>query len=235
MVLFEKFLSKQGWLHNLYFSRKNDSSFGCPCDCGQGPVNMTCHDCDKYPGMCEECFIEYHRFNPLHWPRVWDQEWGFLVCCDISVLRQRTCAINMSSCEGQCCRFGPPPLLFPWYPHQLWESSSYSLASGQSEGVIFTIVDCNRIHSTHVRFCWCEGDPNQVEQLMSLGLFPATLDCPEMAFTFHVLKQFQIACLQGKISCYNFMDSLMCLIDGAFPFDVVVSLQCDSDQLVTDE
>ncbi|PBK85147.1 hypothetical protein ARMGADRAFT_891863, partial [Armillaria gallica] len=72
----------------------------------------------------------------------------------------------------------------------------------------FIIVNCNGVHSMQVCSCYYQGDPNQVCQLMLMGLFPATLDQPKIAFTFQVLKQFQIACLQGKISAYNFINSL---------------------------
>lgn len=227
-ILFNKFLSKRRELHDLYFAYKTDSRFDTLCDCGRGTITTVCHDCDKYPATCQECFIEYHHFNPLHWARVWDSQRGFLTCCDISVLKERTHTINMGHCEGQCHGFGPPPSPFPYHRSNedttKSRSSSHSTPCIQSGEIMFTIVDCNGIHATRVRFCYCTGDLDRVKQLMMLGLFPAMVNHPETAFTFRVLKQFQIVRLQGKISSYDFIDSLMCLTDGAFLFDVTVHL-----------
>lgn len=223
-TLFDKFLSKHHELHELYFSCKAGPAPETICDCGQGIAMMICHDCDKYSITCEECFIDYHHYNPLHWAWVWDAKWRFFTHCDISVLYQPKYAINMSSCKGLCLGFGPSPSPFPHYlyANAMGEDYSHTPPCAKTNMVLFLIVDCNGVHSTRVRFCWCEGDPDHVKQLMRLGLFPATVDHPEMAFTFCVLKQFQIAHLQGKILCYDFIDSLSHLIDGAFPFDVIV-------------
>lgn len=202
--------------------------FGSLCNCGRGTVTTICHDCDKYPVTCKKCFIKYHCFNPLHWAWVWDSDRDFLTHCDISILREHTYAINVADCKGQCHGFGPPPSLFPYHRSNedtmTSQSSSHSPLCRQSGEIMFTIVDCNGIHSTWVRFCYCKGNPDRVKQLMLLGLFPATVSWPETAFTFHMLKQFQIVCFQGKISAYDFIDSLMGLTDGTFLFDVMVRL-----------
>ncbi|PBL03907.1 hypothetical protein ARMGADRAFT_911721, partial [Armillaria gallica] len=60
--------------------------------------------------------------------------------------------------------------------------------------------------------------------LMCLGLFPATLKHHETAFTFWVLKQFHVLFLQDKILSYNFINSLACLTDGAFWFNLLVCI-----------
>jgi len=81
----------------------------------------------------------------------------------------------------------------------------------------FILVDTNGIHNTKIRLCECSSashDP--VEQLMSAGLFPATLKQPRMAFTFRVLRQAHLMNLESKAAMYDFVGTLRRLTDNAF-------------------
>jgi hypothetical protein len=128
---------------------------------------------------------------PTHWAEIWDEDHGFFVRHDISVVEPGGYATQLGHHGGECpCS---PPDRF------------------------FILVDTNGIHNTKIRFCECSStSASQVEQLMSLGLFPATLKQPRMAFTFRVLRQAHLMNLESKAAMYDFVGTLRRLTDNAF-------------------
>jgi len=152
---------------------------------------VRCHDCLQYQPSCRHCFINAHRSMPTHWAEIWDDDQGFFVKHDISVVEPGGYATQLGHHGGECpCS---PPDRF------------------------FILVDTNGIHNTKIRFCECSStSPDQVEQLMSLGLFPATLKQPRMAFTFRVLRQAHLMNLESKAAMYDFVGTLRRLTDNAF-------------------
>ena len=156
------------------------------CHCGRGLKRSTqCSDCVDYPTTCPECFIDYHKHSPYHWARVWDPERRFFSRTDISMLREGGYAINLGHCGTEC------PL--------------------QRNPIIMTIVHTNGIHTTKVHFCDCPGYQNdRVQQLMRAQLFPGTGKRPTTAYTFAVMKQYELLRNQGKLSAYDYSYVLMC-------------------------
>ncbi len=207
-------------------ARKVDRCTGTPCPCGHGDHLVTCHDCHKYPVQCADCFLDYHCYNPFHWALVWNNERNFFSRKDISSLQGRSYAINSAECEGTCHGLECLPACACKSASTNTATSHHDIPHGTSKSdcaVYLTVVDTNGIHSMRMQFCYCQGEPDRVKQLMAMGLFPATLDLPATAFTFKVLKQFQLMRMQGKIAGHDFVISLSQLTDGAFPSECTVS------------
>jgi hypothetical protein len=136
----------------------------------------------------------------MHWAEVWDFEQGFFVRHDIAMLRDDIASINLSH-------------------------SGYPCPSGHATNLLFHVIDTNGIHQTKIRFCACEGFADRPDQLMCADLFPATMKQPTTAFTFHVLRQFHLHHLEGKVSAYDFIGALRRLSDNAFPQRIPVCLE----------
>lgn len=73
----------------------------------------------------------------------------------------------------------------------------------------FEVLDLTGQHTVTISFCGCSGAPHQRVQLLRLGWFPATTNRPNTAFTFDLLNTFQLINLQGKLSVYDFYQSLL--------------------------
>ena len=88
--------------------------------------------------------------------------------------------------------------------------------------MMFQLFHLNGCHGTKIRFCRCTTASDR-EQLMNARLFPATLESPESAFTFELLKFFHLLQLQSKASTYDFAETLRRFSDNAFPVNTIVS------------
>jgi hypothetical protein len=86
------------------------------------------------------------------------------------------------------------------------------------------IVLINGFHNTSVEFCACNSAAALPYQLIDAGLFPATLEQPETAFTFELLDAFQKLSLRSKINAYDYHRSLQEMTNAAFVHDVPVSI-----------
>ena len=60
-------------------------------------------------------------------------------------------------------------------------------------------------------FCKCSqnGSPENYQQLLRVGLYPASLIRPQTAFTFDLLDTHQKISLQGKLNLYDFYNAIM--------------------------
>lgn len=73
----------------------------------------------------------------------------------------------------------------------------------------FEILDLSGQHTISVYFCGCFGALHEHVQLLWTEWFPASISQPNSAFTFDMLDTFQLINLQGKLSAYNFYQSLI--------------------------
>ena len=154
-----------------------------------------CTDCFQSPVTCEECFVQNHRTQLFHWVERWNG--SFFVREDICALSP---TIHLGH-QGQAC-------------HNV---------SCVTDGVKFTVIHTNGIHSTRLAFCSCISAPNRMQQLLQAQLFPATTDQPTTAFTFNVLREYHIHSLESKQSAYSYMGALRRLTNNTFIDDVPVS------------
>ncbi|KAL0569928.1 hypothetical protein V5O48_012031 [Marasmius crinis-equi] len=170
-----------------------DSALNLDCDCGKGKRLVQCQDCQDFDICCSECWLEQHRYNPWHWARVWVG--SFFVRSDISVLRKEGFAVQLGH-HGLPC----PTLDNP-------------------RPVKFTVAHSNGVHGTLLSFCNCTS-ASRVQQLMKSRLFPATALEPETAYTFPMMREYDILSLQGKIPAYDWIHGLRRLTDNAHTYSV---------------
>ncbi|KAF9030929.1 hypothetical protein BJ165DRAFT_1358497 [Panaeolus papilionaceus] len=154
------------------------------CSCGHSQRSVTCFDCFNAPITCVQCFVQGHQHQPLHWAQRWNTTLQFYERMDMCKL-DPTFQLNLGH-SGDPCPSG----------------------DGKSGIESMKIVDVNGIHVTRVRFCQCRGPPNRMEQLLVHQLFPGTPTSPRTAFSFAVMRHFQMLQLEAKISAHHFCTSL---------------------------
>ena len=84
---------------------------------------------------------------------------------------------------------------------------------------MITVVDITGIHEIRLRFCRCQklDDHPIAEQLLNAGLFPSSFKKPRTVFTFRVLKDFDLANLEGKTAAFKYYSKLKRLSSNIFP------------------
>jgi len=84
-------------------------------------------------------------------------------------------------------------------------------------------VDVLGVFQHRLRWCQCQQAEPAYAQLLRLGLYPASIERPETAFTFSLLDYFHIDAVECKTSANNFFNKLRRLTNSLFPHDVPVS------------
>ncbi|KAG2057847.1 hypothetical protein BDR06DRAFT_877301, partial [Suillus hirtellus] len=83
------------------------------------------------------------------------------------------------------------------------------------------IVHSTGVYSHCVSWCQCPGaDKDRYLHLLKARLFPASITCPQSAFTFDVLDHFLIDALECKTSAMSFYQKLRCFTNNAFPHKI---------------
>lgn len=81
----------------------------------------------------------------------------------------------------------------------------------------FCALDVNGHHTLNLSFCGCDRAAqagSYVQQLMRAELYPATHVEPNTAFTFRMLEHYHLQCDQGKITMYDYYETLERLTDN---------------------
>ena len=81
----------------------------------------------------------------------------------------------------------------------------------------FCAIHINGRHSLPIHFCACDRASDSgtlVQQLLRHGLYPATTTEPNTVFTFALLEHYHIQSLQGKISMFDYYETLDRLTDN---------------------
>ena len=81
----------------------------------------------------------------------------------------------------------------------------------------FCVFDINGRHTFSVLFCSCDRAHDSgtfAQQLLRYELYPATHHEPHTAFTFRMLEHYHIQSVQGKISMFDYYESLDRLTDN---------------------
>ncbi|KAJ7212719.1 hypothetical protein GGX14DRAFT_313533, partial [Mycena pura] len=142
---------------------------------------------------CRQCFLRQHRRSPTHWAAVWSPTEKFFRKTDISRIRTNS-AIYLGH-DGDFCEHSAPR------QH-------------------FTLADTNGVHPTVIAFCGCPDAPAHWKQLLTAGIFPATIQSPQTGFTFRVLEQWREYRHQGHLSIWDFTHILQRLADPWIPTSV---------------
>lgn len=79
---------------------------------------------------------------------------------------------------------------------------------------VLVVMHGNGIHEVSVRYCDClQAVPRRI-QLLRNGWYPATVYMPATCASFEALELFHAATLTGKLSGYNFYQTLVYLTDA---------------------
>ena len=130
--------------------------------------------------------MQAHQTAPFHWAQEWTGQF---------FARKDLCKLGLVYTLGHAGDICPSTL-------------------GDDGGIRFIVVDVNGIHTTRLRFCSCPGSGTHARQLTKARLFPATIERPETAFTFDVLKQFHIHCFESKRSAFDYIGALRRMTDN---------------------
>lgn len=84
------------------------------------------------------------------------------------------------------------------------------------------VVDRTGVHSLRIEFCRCLNHPSDVDQLLDMGLYPASQQRVKTCFTFDVLDDFLLDNLECKTSALNFYSRLRRVTDPVLPDRVPV-------------
>ncbi|KAJ3748192.1 hypothetical protein EV360DRAFT_76305 [Lentinula raphanica] len=139
--------------------------------------------------LCSSCWVDQHKHHPLHWAEVWDDTRGYFSRQDILTVPAQGYSIPLGHGGTRCPKATEPLLL--------------------------NLVDVNGIHATRVSFCQCV-DHSKWRQLFDANFFPATIDQPQTAFTFELLRYWMILNLQSKITAHHFVAALRHQTDNVF-------------------
>jgi hypothetical protein len=206
MKAFEPFFED---LQNAIFASRSDSAAGQPCPCSNKAGNadateaasealFKCMDCFVTSVTCSGCAVKSHTHHPFH--RV--ARWNGQFFQDVS-LSQLGLTLHLGH-NGHPCPNG----------------------STVQAGRTFVIVHTNGFHRMAIAFCACRSDKGdavpQFRQLVTAGLFPATLTQPESVFTFDVLDNWHQHALTSKKSAHDYHDALRRLTNPVFLSDVPV-------------
>ncbi|KAH9936583.1 uncharacterized protein B0H18DRAFT_868044, partial [Fomitopsis serialis] len=160
---------------------------GAQCACGQAPATVRCGDCLQAPLQCCSCLVSSHARNPFHWIDKWTGR--FLEKQDLSDIG----LVVYLGHHGDRCRYLRPT----------------------ATPITYTITHSNGIHRVRLHECHCPHKLDTVSQLLRAGLFPATLERPESAFTFDVLRQWDLHFLASKKGAYDYFEALRRLTDNS--------------------
>jgi hypothetical protein len=181
-------------LQNAILDRCHDPDIGKNCSCGAGITLFRCQECFDPEPSCQPCLLKSHLQQPFH--RV--QEWT-----GSHFVRRDLGDLGHTLCLGHRAHRCPN-------------------TRDKSEGRLTTIVHTNGIHTRRILYCHCNGVSEAI-QLVRSGLFPATIQQPETAFTFAVLKDFHLHTLTSKKSAYDHYHALQKHTNNAFPQKCPVS------------
>ncbi|KAH9899133.1 hypothetical protein C8Q73DRAFT_639748 [Cubamyces lactineus] len=152
-----------------------------------GPAKIRCKECAPRL-LCEACTISRHVDNPWHRMERWTgHAFEGISLADLGLV------IQLGHADRSVCS-NPRPARAD-----------------------FCVIDVSGQHRANVLFCGCEhagmsGTPSQ--QLHRHRLYPATDTEPNTALTYRVLEHYHIQSLQGKMSMFDYYQSLLRLTDN---------------------
>ncbi|KAI0694816.1 hypothetical protein C8Q76DRAFT_634374 [Earliella scabrosa] len=153
-----------------------------------GKAVFRCLDCSPGPLRCAACLCAHHAGLPYHRVLRWTGR-----AFESSSLYDAGHSIQLGHTDGSLCS-NPIPARKD-----------------------FCAIDVNGRHNLRVSFCGCDRAAqagNLVQQLLRFDLYPATQIEPNTAFTFRLLEHYHIQSLQGKISMFDYYESLERLTDN---------------------
>ncbi|KIJ24376.1 hypothetical protein M422DRAFT_194742 [Sphaerobolus stellatus SS14] len=87
-----------------------------------------------------------------------------------------------------------------------------------------TVMDTNGLHNVKMSWCQCLGFQHLTDVLYRQQWIPATLIHPGTAFTFRVMKQFQMLSHVARTTPWDFCTTIQRLTDNIEPDLLPVSV-----------
>jgi hypothetical protein len=172
---------------------------GAVCLCGSGNMaDFRCRECFASRPSCQACIVQSHLHHPFHRIQKWNGQFF-----DPTNLHSLGYRLRLGH-HGQPC------------PNRSQLSSR--------PGRLVVIAHINGFHTLNVEFCQCESSSTSPEfvQLMHAEMFPATIQRPETAFTFELLKNWHVHTLTSKKSGHDYHEALRRLTNAVSLTDVPV-------------
>ncbi|KAL1724984.1 hypothetical protein EV714DRAFT_277963 [Schizophyllum commune] len=167
--------------------RGDEAGRKCP-GCSQGVPEYRCKTCIGGGLYCRACCVADHKRRPFCRIERWNGKYF-----EDATLISLGLRLQLGHPEGEAC------------------------VAPQPSNVDFTVIHVNGLHNVAVDFCGCHSHgpsaPHR-EQLLQRGLLPATVRDPQTCCTFEVLNQFQLITFQGKLTAYDYYESLECMTDN---------------------
>ncbi|KAK0493893.1 hypothetical protein EDD18DRAFT_1077920, partial [Armillaria luteobubalina] len=145
-----------------------------------------CVTCRDARLFCQACIVTAHMCSPTHIIQYWNRDYF-----DKIPLKKLGLRYQVGHLVGEACAHPRPAF-----------------------GSHFTIVDTNGIHDVTLDFCNCLRECPLTSQLQCAWLFPGTVMEPRIAVTVAALEQFQMLTFMGKVSAYEYYQSLGRLSDN---------------------
>lgn len=166
-----------------------------PCSCGKGKRTTRCKDCLMHEPLCDGCFLRNHAQLPFHFAEKWN-----------GLFFEKSAQVSLGRVEYLGHGGLPCPRILPG-----------------SEPLMLDVVELNGVHPCKVHYCKCNSEMKNWEQLLELELFPGSVSKTATAFSFAVLKHFDLLSSIGKTSAMDFVTTLRRTTNNAFPDEVPVS------------
>ncbi|EIN06473.1 hypothetical protein PUNSTDRAFT_136333 [Punctularia strigosozonata HHB-11173 SS5] len=147
-----------------------------------------CDDCHGDRMLCAECMVDLHQWQSFHNVKEWKNDHFQPV-----TLQELGLEIQLGHPDGTNC--------------------SASIPAHKD----FLVFDTTGYHYVTLMYCNCKVPHVRTarEQLLDIGLYPASVRQPRTAFTFRLLDNFHQLTLQGKITLHDFLLATICSTDIA--------------------
>ncbi|KAE9398936.1 hypothetical protein BT96DRAFT_821178, partial [Gymnopus androsaceus JB14] len=175
---------------HLFLNQHAASRIGTPCSCKKGVHMVRCRNCYQRPPLCSDCFIREHKYIPFHWAERWDEGGKFFSTCDMSAL-DHNWALNLGHSAEQC--------------------------PNATKTMHINIIETSGPHGTLVRYCQCHGCPDKWQQLFDAHLFPGSVSNPGTAYTFRLMREYEVHAVASKKNAWDYTKALAQLANRQFP------------------
>ncbi|KAL1658890.1 hypothetical protein GGF50DRAFT_131419 [Schizophyllum commune] len=167
--------------------RGDAAEHACPtCDPDDPqPALYRCTECTGISMYCASCIVQVHAKRPFCRIEEWRGDSFHPV-----TLASLGMGIQLCHPDGQACE-------------------NATLAAKD-----FVVMDINGFHHIPLYQCGCPDAPTLRQQLLRHRLFPATPIAPRTACTFALLDHFHLLTLHGKVTSYDFYQTLEKATDG---------------------
>jgi hypothetical protein len=169
-----------------------------------------CSDCYFNGLLCQECCVKDHTRHPFHSISQWNGKY-------------------FQSTSLQAIGF------VLYLGHGGLRCPANDWLEDENGGGEFTVVDMDGVYNHKMVWCGCTNAPQRWKQLLQMKLYPASVQFPRTAFTFQLLRYYNIDILECSATASSFMSKLRRLTNLYHPLTVpvIVIFVCeDSGQFI---